>query len=195
MRISAAALSAILLATGMAAGHAETLQGQFTGSAEMVCLNSANGFDANLQPNDPNRASISTRSVLGLLNFNGSGGGTESSTEVATSTPVKVSASSTPQANSSQSSGAFTDTVGAGNVVTITTSNLSGTFLTGPETGETFVVDQVVMSGFLSPDGSTLILASPTTNIETATLSTGKIIQRVCHRSGVFVLNPPANPS
>jgi hypothetical protein len=69
----------------------------------------------------------------------------------------------------------------------------SETFVTGPRTGQTAVVDAIPpVAGMISQDGKTLIAAHTTPVVETHTYSNGDVEPQICHRSRVFIALPKA---
>jgi hypothetical protein len=63
----------------------------------------------------------------------------------------------------------------------------TGTFLTGPRTGQTFSVNTIPLTGLISKDGNTLTLASVVPTVEIISYSDGDIWPRICHRSRVLI--------
>jgi hypothetical protein len=63
---------------------------------------------------------------------------------------------------------------------------ITGTFLSGPRTGQTSSFDRPPLTGLISKNGDTLTLASVVPAVETVTFSNGDVWPRVCHRSRVL---------
>ena len=76
-----------------------------------------------------------------------------------------------PKAFSGTVIGAGNYTIGASGEVTITFVDLTGTFLTGRGAGSTFVIDQLLWDGQLSPDQKTLLVSATEPVVQTETAS------------------------
>jgi putative alpha-1,2-mannosidase len=150
------------------------------------------GFNANLQPVVNATAFSSSRSIEGVRVFHPDGTGTVTGTNVFTTerpTPGPTGYPSFPSsAGSNTISASFTYTVNSDDTIVIQqVGPLTGTFLTGPRSGQTVSVDVMTLTGLISKDGNTLTLATVATTVETVTFSNGDVWPRICHRSQVLI--------
>ena len=150
------------------------------------------GFNANLQPLVNATAFSSSFSVEGIRIFNANGTGTVTGTSLNTTerpTPGPTGYPNFPSgASSSTFSASFTYTVNSDDTFDVQLAGpLTGTFLTGPRTGQTFSIDTILLTGLISKDGNTLTLASVVPTVETITFSNGEVWPRICHRSRIHV--------
>jgi hypothetical protein len=157
------------------------LQGDYAFTGEGSCLSSVSGFNANLTPAGPSFGEAF--SVQGVRTFNGDGTGTiHDAVSVSTVIPA-----GTPQAVAASFEASFTYVVAANDTYTTALDGpLTGTFLSGPRAGQTFTVVGFTLSGRIAEDRKSATLASPTTEIETQTLS-DSIVFRICSRSRVLL--------
>ena len=214
--IGSSVFAVTLIWAATAAANSPNLKGAygFTGSA--VCLvapgSSAtapppgnttplpnSGFDSNLHPNDCHVFSHSF-AVEGIRTFNGDGTGTVQGTEVGITAPPTPTGplypAFAPSADSHTFSFSFTYTVsGDGSwSATMVPNSFSGTFVSGPRTGQTFTVDAIPpILGLMSQDGKTLTAAHAVPTVETHTYSNGDVWPMICHRSRVFIALPKGN--
>lgn len=150
------------------------------------------GFNANFQPLVNATAFVTSFSVEGVTVFNNDGTGTFKGTSVSLTerpTPGPTGYPSFPASASSNTfEGAFTYVVNSDDTFeTQMVGPLTGTFLSGPRTGQTTSVDRPPMTGLISKDGNTLTLASVVPAVETVTFSNGDVWPRICHRSRVLI--------
>jgi hypothetical protein len=152
------------------------------------------GFRPNLVPFDVLSSFSISNSIVGVRTFNGDGTGTVSATEVCIvirPTPGPSGYPSfPPDASSAQIQYSFTYTFNPnGTFATNLSGPLSGTFLAGPRTGQTFrIPDLPQLLAVPSQNFSTIVLAEPAPMVETVTYSNGDVWPRVCHRSRVLIL-------
>jgi len=170
--------------------------------------NADSGFNARLQPNDaappPAVQKNFTRSfsVEGIRTFNGDGTGTVKGTAVGITgrpTPGPPGFPNFPaSAGSADFQYSFTYTVNGDGSFTsaMVPGSYSETHTTGPRShfnpanlvDQTSVVDAIPpITGLISQDGKTLILAHTTTAVETHTYSNGDVWPEICHRSRVLI--------
>jgi hypothetical protein len=157
------------------------------------------GFNSSFQPNNPATAFSNSFSVEGIRTFNGNGTGTVKGTTVSIAPPPTPMTAGTfpsfpPDAGSDTFSYNFTYTVNADGSWTsaMVAGSFTGTFVTGPRTGQTYSIDQIPpIDGLIEEGGLTLIGAHVTTQVETVTYSNGNIWPRVCHRSRVYIKLAP----
>ena len=212
----ALALSVAVIAawTTSASADSKKLKGEygFTGTAAcLVAPGSApgpgnptpgvalpnSGFDPALHPIVGATSFSRSFSVEGIRTFNGDGTGTVKGTTVGITvrpTPGPTGYPSfPPSAGSSDFSFSFTYTVdGDGGWTSVMVpGSFTSTHLTGPRTGQTSTVDAIPpVSGMISHDGKTLIVAHLTPDVETHSYSNGDVWPEICHRSRVFIALP-----
>jgi hypothetical protein len=150
------------------------------------------GFNANQQPLVNATTFTATGSTEGVVVFNGDGTGTYKNTVVSHTirpTPGPTGYPSFPTSVSSNTGvGSFTYTINADDTFDVQLVGLhTGTFLSGPRTGQTFTVDIPPRSGLISKNGDTLTLASVVPQVETFTYSNGDVWPRICYRSAVLI--------
>jgi len=212
------ALSVAVIAwTTSAAADSKKLKGEygFTGTAAcLVAPGSApgpgnptpgvalpnSGFNAQLRPNDAGPGSTAfsrSFSVEGIRKFNGDGTGTVKGTTVGIAvrpTPGPGGFPSfPPSAGSADFSFSFTYTVdGDGGWTSVMVpGSFTSTHVAGPRTGQTSTVDAIPpVSGMISHDGKTLIVAHLAPDVETHSYSNGDVWPEICHRSRVFIALP-----
>lgn len=164
----------------------------FTGTA--ACLHAPGGFNGNLQaiavgpPPNPSQAYSHSFSVEGIRKFNGNGTGTVNATMVSI-LPPPTPTGVPPSASSATFSFSFTYTVSADGTLTtaLAPGSFAGMFVAGPRNGQTFTIDTLPLTGLVSNDGKSLILASVVPTVETVTYANGDTEKRICHRSRVFI--------
>jgi hypothetical protein len=167
------------------------------------------GFNALLQPIDSAQSFSHSFAVEGIRTFNGDGTGTVNGTSVGitprpTPGPAPLYPNFPPDAGSETFTYNFTYTVnGDGSwSSTMVPGSYQGTFVTGPRstnnpanlTNQTVTVDAIPpLTGLISQDGMTLIVAHTTTTVETRTFSNGDVWPEICHRSRVLISLPNGN--
>ena len=199
-----------LIATGGAdAASPKKLKGDYAFTGTFSCLNAPgsdpgpgnptpgtalpnSGFNDKLQPL-VNATTFSSSAVTeGIVSFKNDGTGTYTATTMANTnrpTPGPTGYPSFPAASSTNTNSAsFTYVVNSDDTLEFKLSGLvTGTFLSGPRTGQTFSVDAAPLTGLISKDGNTLTMASVTPVVETVTYSNGDVWPRICVRSRVLV--------
>jgi hypothetical protein len=150
------------------------------------------GFNANLQPLVNATSFSSSSSVEGVRIFNGDGTGTLKGTSVFTTerpTPGPTGYPSFPASASSNTfSASFKYTINSDDTFEVELVGLmTGTFLAGPRTGQTFTIDTIPLTGLINKNGDTLTLASVVPTVEIMTFSNGDVWPRICHRSRVLI--------
>ena len=181
-------------------GSAACLVAPGSSTTAMSGLLPGAGFNNFFQPNTPATSFSNSFSVEGVRTFSGTGTGTVKGTSVSIAPPPTPSGpfpSFPPDAGSDSFSYNFTYTVNADGSWTsaMVAGSFTGTFLTGPRTGQTYSIDQIPpINGLIEEDGLTLIGAHLTTAVETVTYSNGNVWPRVCHRSRVFIKLAPHRP-
>jgi hypothetical protein len=152
------------------------------------------GFQPNLRPNDPGSSYSRSFSVEGIRQFNGDGTGTVKGTAVGIvgrPTPGPGGFPHFPPAASSADfSFSFTYTVdgdGSWTSAMVPGSYIEN-FTTGPRAGESAAVDAIPpVTGMISEDGKTLIIAHLAPTVEIHTYSNGDVDPEICHRSRVLI--------
>jgi hypothetical protein len=157
------------------------------------------GFQPNLRPNDavPGSSTVAysdSYAVEGIRKFNGDGTGTVKGTSVGITVRPTPGPGGFPRfppaAGSSDFSFSFTYTVNEDGswTSTMVPGSYTENILTGPRAGETATVDAIPpVTGMISQDGKTLIVAHVTPTVETHTYSNGDVDPQICHRSRVFI--------
>ena len=167
------------------------------------------GFNARLQPNDaappPAIQKNFTRSfsVEGIRTFNGDGTGTVKGTAVGITvrpTPGPPGFPNfPPSAGSADFQFSFTYTVNGDGSWTsaMVPGSYSEIFTSGPRftpVQQTATVDAIPpITGMISQDGKTLILAHLEPAVEVHTYSNGDVWPEICHRSRVLIALPKGN--
>jgi len=189
-----AGVIAVMLFTKSAAeaqqeqGLNNLLRGEYAFSGEAACLVSDEGFGADLTPVNTGAPFPFVRSfsVQGVVRFNGDGTATRvvrvvsirhptATTGVGSASSVDIEADATYQVAPDRS-------------VTVETTTLNGTVLTGPRAGQTFTIENFPdLVGLISQDHKTLTLAHREPTVETQTYSNGDVFDRICHRSRVAI--------
>ncbi len=207
--ISAACALGIVSAGSAEAASPKKLKGEyaFTGTASCLFAPGSDpgpgnptpgvplpnsGFNANFQPLVNATAFVTSFSVEGVTVFKADGTGTFKGTSVSITerpTPGPTGYPSFPASASSNSfSGSFTYVVNADDSFETTmVGPITGTFLSGPRTGQTSSVDRPPMTGLISKDGSSLTVAHIAPTVETVTFSNGDVWPRICHRSRILI--------
>jgi hypothetical protein len=176
--------AAMVIYVGSAAADPPRLKGTYGFTGSDACLYSPNGFTEQLQVFNPNWSS--SNDIEGTRTFNGDGTGTGENFTMS----ITLGPGVRPSASSSKGSVSFTYTVnpdGSFTVDNVPGSNV-GTILTGPRTGQTFLLESVpTTTGLISKDGKTLTTANLTPGVETQKFSNNDVELRICHRSRVFI--------
>lgn len=162
----------------------KTIKGDYAFTGEGFCISSPSGFNPNLTPMDG--WFFQSFNVQGVWTFNHDGTGSRQGRSVIVtliSPPV-----SPPSASSMDFQASFTYTIGPDDTITTQLSSpLTGQMLTGPRTGQTFTIDQIVLTGMISKDNKSLTIATDEPQIETVTFSDGFVEHRICHRARVLL--------
>ena len=207
--LSAVCAIAFVSAGGAEAASPKKLKGEyaFTGTASCLFAPGSDpgpsnptpgtalpnsGFNAKLQPLFNGTTFVSSFSVEGVTVFNGDGTGTFKGTSVSITerpTPGPTGYPNFPTSAASNTfEASFSYVVNADDTFdTQLVGPLTGTFLSGPRTGQTTSIDRPPMTGLISKDGNTLTLASVVPTAETVTFSNGDVWPRICHRSRVLI--------
>jgi hypothetical protein len=199
-------ICSVLLIAFMCAGTAiadsPELKGEYVQAGTTGCLNApgsnptTSGFDSNLVPYDVEHAFSVSFNVQGIWTFHGDGTGTimdhhgPSWTIMATTVSIghpPQFPSFKPGASSNKYSASFAYTVQNDGTFTAQISGLSGTFLTGGRTGQTFTVDAIGVTGLIGANAKTLTFGSVQPAVETMRFSNGDVFPRICHRAHVLV--------
>ncbi len=139
--------------TAMAASVAD-LSGAYGVVGTGTCIVSPSGFNANGQPNDPEKSLLNSLTYKGVTTYDGAGKYTAVLTVVGILTGR--SPNSVPTAGTSEVHGEGTYEIGAqGEVMSKATATAKA--LTGPRTGQTFEIRGIEFSGHISADGKTLV--------------------------------------
>jgi len=176
----------LVMAVAWAYPAAAQIAGVYAYSVTTSCLSAASGFNGAFQPlNNPIYRSISSGGGYRTYNANGTG----SVTAVGNSTDVPIPPGTTFTA---QSSGAasynltynFTYTVENG---VISSQLVSGSYLqtytAGSRNGQTETLDKLDTNQIISPDNTSVVGFTATTEVETATYSNGNVVPQICDRA------------
>jgi hypothetical protein len=149
--------------------------------------NSDSNFDTSLRPINVSKAFSTSFAVEGIRTFKRDGTGTVTGTEMGIVVPPTPGGA--PSASSATFSYSFTYTFNNdGSFNTMVTGSVTGTFQTGPRSGQTFTVSNFPpLLGMASKDGSALTLATLVPTVETIAFSNGDVWPRICHRSRVLI--------
>ncbi len=131
---------------------------------------------------------VTTFTLKGVRTFHGDGTGTSHLT--VHSGPAGVFGS----AADIDTTDPFTYAVGEDGswIFTVDAASFKGTFLSGPNAGLTFSVDQFPsMAGFIEDETKSLTAVTEGTLVETATLSDGVVDRRTCQSSSVLIQRQP----
>jgi hypothetical protein len=150
------------------------------------------GFNSSNQPLVPDTSFSTQFSVEGIRTFNGDGTGSVKGTELGFTgrpTPGPTGYPSfAPAAESANFSYQFTYTVNPDGSWTslMVPGSYTGTFVTGPRTGQTYTTTIPQLSGLIGSFGQTLTAMVLTPTVEIQIFSNGDAWPRICHRSRVF---------
>jgi hypothetical protein len=192
----AAALSCSLVGAAAAAAQSDnSLMGKYAFTENQHCLVALaqDGFNTSQQPNTPARSGLISLAHAGVYTFDGRGGVKLDETVLSIDTAAFTGTGEMTFIPQATSLTATTDTgqyeVDANGSVTITLVNTILKYLTGPNAGLTASLDQLVLSGQLSPDKKTLLLSATEPTVTTATLlpSNSFVLQEICNFSGTAV--------
>jgi hypothetical protein len=153
------------------------------------------GFNSSLQPLDNSNSFSHSFSVEGIRTFSGNGTGTVKGTAInitvrPTPGPPPALPSFPASGSASNFSYNFTYTVnGDGSFsTTMVPGTYSETYTAGPRTGQTATTDAIPpLTGLISQDSNTLIVAHTAAVVETTTFSNGDVWPEICHRSRVLI--------
>jgi hypothetical protein len=153
----------------------------FTGMSSCIQDSASLGFNPNLTPKGP--ASFFTFSVEGTRTFHADGTGMVSGRSVSIVSPPDASG------NSDDFSFKFTYTVDPGGQLStsLVPGSFSGTALTGPRAGQTYVDDVPMQSGFIGEGAQTIVLHEQVPTVESVSFSNGDMFLRICNRSRVLI--------
>jgi hypothetical protein len=206
--ITAACAIGLVNTSGAAAASPKKLKGEyaFTGAASCLFAPGSDpgpgnptpgkalpnaGFNANLQPPVNATAFTVSFSVEGVRVFNADAGTIKGTSVTITErpTPGPTGYPSFPASVSSNTfEASFTYVINDDDTFdTQLVGPMTGTFLSGPRTGQTTSTDVPPLTGLISKDGNTLTLASVVPAVETVTFSNGDVWPRICHRSRVLI--------
>jgi len=150
------------------------------------------GFNSSNQPIETNTSFSNTNSVEGTRIFNGNGTGSVKGTEmgyVGRPTPGPGNYPSfPPSAEAATFSYQFTYTVSPDGSWTadMVPGSYTGTFLSGPRTGQTYTTTIPRLSGLIGSFGQTLTAMHLVPTVEVIIFSNGDAWPRICHRSRVL---------
>jgi hypothetical protein len=188
-RLASCVVGGIVLAFAQTAVQAKDfnklLDGEYMVTGFASCINSFNGFNANLQANPPAPGQpgpfFQSFDIQGARTFNGDGTGSASGRNISVFPPNQFAGAS---ASESEFSGNFTYEVHPDLTITIVQGPLSGSNTAGGAAGQTFTVTGIPnFSGRISEDLQTIIITHAAPGIETLTPSAGLARQRICARS------------
>jgi hypothetical protein len=141
----------------------------------------------------PSKSFSNSFAVEGVRTFNGDGTGTVTGSEMGITVPPTPDGATfphfPPSASSATFSYSFTYTFNNdGSFTNMVTGSITGTFQTGPRSGQTFTVSNFPqLLGMSSQNSSALTLATLVPTVETITYSNGDVWPRICHRSRVLI--------
>jgi hypothetical protein len=152
----------------------------FTGTAVCIQDSASLGFNPNLTPAGP--TTFYSFSIEGTRTFHGDGTGTVKARSLSINAPSNAAASS------SDLSFQFTYTIDHSILSTsMVPGTFSGTVLTGPRAGQTFVGDIPTQVGFIGEDAKTIVLSQPAPVVEINNFSNGDNFLRICNRSRTLI--------
>ena len=145
-----------LMVTGRAgtAASVSDLTGAFGVVGNGTCIVSPRGFNANGQPNDPEKSLLNSLTYKGVATYDGAGKYTAILTVVGILTGR--SSNFVPTAGTSEVHGEGTYEVGTQGEVT-SRAIATAKALTGPRAGQTFDIRGIEFTGHMSADGKTLV--------------------------------------
>jgi hypothetical protein len=154
----------------------------FTGMSACIEDSASLGYNPDFTPKGP--ASFFDFTATGTRTFNANGTGTVNGTSVSMAAPPNASGSSATFTFQ------FTYTVAPGGVLSLTMvpGTFSGTVLTGPRAGQTYVNPVPFQTGQIGDNERSIVVSQPAPAVETITYSNGDSFARVCNRSRVLIL-------
>jgi hypothetical protein len=154
----------------------------FTGMSACIQDSASLGFNPNFTPKGP--TSFLNFAATGTRTFNDDGTGTVTGTSVTVDAPPNASGSSATFTFN------FTYTVDPGGMLSLTMvpGTFSGSILTGPRAGQTYVNAVPFQTGQIGENARSIVVSQPAPAVETVTFSNGDSVARVCNRSRVLIL-------
>jgi len=194
MFATATGLACGLVAAGAPAGWADGqlkskyLKSEYAFTENQQCLDAPGGFNASLQPNNPSESRLVALALAGVYTFDGRGGLKVDDTAVGIDTIPSSTQNTTsvPNGVSQSGTGSGSYEFEADGSVTITFT-IARKILTGLGAGLTYSIDQLVLSGQLSPDNKTLLLSTTEPVVSMLTVSNGVVFPLICNASGTAV--------
>ena len=149
----------------------------FTGMSACIQDSASLGFNPDFTPKRPTGSLNFT--ATGTRTFNNDGTGTVNGTSVTIDAPPTASGSS------ASFSFNFTYTIAPGGALSLTMvpGTFSGSVLTGPRAGQSYVNAIPFQTGQIGDDARSIVISQPVPAVETVTFSTGDSFARVCNRS------------
>ncbi len=148
-------LGGLIAINGTALGaSASDLSGAYGVVGTGTCIVSPSGFNANSQPNDPEKSLLNSVTYNGVTTYDGAGKYTAVLTVVGILTGRSPNSVST--AGTSEVHGEGTYEIGAQGEVT-SKATATAKALTGPRAGQTFEIRGIEFTGHISTDGKTLV--------------------------------------
>lgn len=179
--------SAILTWAVAASADPMSLEGRyaFTGTSSCIQVSASLGFNPNLTPVGGS-ANYYSFAVEGVRTFKGDGTGTVKGRSVSIDSPPNASGSS------DDFTFQFTYTIAPDGILStsLVPGTFSGTVLTGPRTGQTFVDNVPTQVGFVGDDGASIVLGEPAPILESHNFSNGDMFVRLCNRSRSLIRLP-----
>jgi len=157
------------------------------------------GFNSSLQPIYHPTAFSNSNAVEGIRTFLGDGNGTVKATEIGFVPPPTPGPTGypafPPSAESANFSYSFTYVVNPDGTWTsnMVPGSFSGTFVSGPRTGQTFTTTIPMLTGLIGVGALNLTAVGLTPTVEIQTFSNGDVYPRICHRSRVFMKLRPSD--
>jgi hypothetical protein len=154
----------------------------FTGMSACIQDSASLGFNPDFTPKGP--TAFFNFTATGTRTFNGDGTGTVNGTSVTVDAPPNASGSS------ATFTFLFTYTVDDSDMLstTMVPGSFSGSVLTGPRAGQTYVNAVPVQTGQIGENARSIVISEPAPAVETVTFSNGDNVARVCNRSRVLII-------
>jgi hypothetical protein len=166
-------------APGPAASPNGRLKGDYALSGSGFCVSTPRGFNNRNQPNDINKVAGSSGSYEGVVTFDGPGKFAGEQKSMGIGIGPETGPKDAPAFTSSESWIEGDYRVGPHGEVTMTYST-STRIPSGPRAGQTIETRGDWLSGHLSADNKTLLLAHSGVAVATVGVGTGSPIARIC---------------
>ena len=192
---------ALIVMTAFHPAHAVTpqqLMGNWALQNAANCRYGTGGFNTKLQPLNPSESFLAESSGFGIFTFgppqsiaaNGTITGSVTRNFTALDKHFPASATVTGFVPSSSKVTYLTDVQTyhiRQNTITIDVQDEQGSIVAGARAGQTQVIDNFKVVGYVSTNRRNIVLSSPDAIIENITYSNGESYPRVCHRSTTLI--------